>query len=72
MQLRRDHPSGHKLDSQTDDVFPSGSNEVAIVGTYAVGLQCFYCDFYIAGYRGVDHFQRNDQIKDPFRRNWKT
>jgi hypothetical protein len=38
-----------------------GLNEVATVGTYAVGLICYYCDLILSGYRAVDHFKLNDQ-----------
>lgn len=38
-----------------------GLNEVATVGTYAVGLICYYCELILSGYRAVDHFKLNDQ-----------
>ncbi len=39
-----------------------GRDEVAITGTYAVGVKCFYCDIFLTGYRAVDHFKLNDQV----------
>ncbi len=43
-----------------------GQDEVAIIGAYAIGLSCCYCDVDLAGYRAVDHFKLNDQVKATF------
>jgi len=47
-------------------------DEVATVGSYAVGLACCHCDIYLSGYRAVDHFKLNDQVGDPFRKTFKV
>jgi hypothetical protein len=44
-----------------------GLNEVTTVGTYAVGLGCYFCDIFLSGYRAVDHFKLNDQGFGPSR-----